>query len=281
MSEGKRPNQPQRYCTNCGAEIRSETSFCVSCGVALSPTDTSEITDDVPNFERAPQEEQANEAEEPRPVGLSTSTGSGTSATVPPGSIVNRRAWYLVAVLVIFTAGGILYGTGFSETASETNRSNAESRAVSAPGLPVTTSASPSSSSASPSAPSVAPDSLSDITPSSGIPYYEVIIARDTAGLSVVQCTLRVEVQTEFERYEEDTELVFNDVGGQTANLCDFVDLTVYNYNDIEIPRLSSGGYVDYDGGEAYLAQGFIAHTSVGETVTSVPQGSYSIDYYY
>lgn len=273
MSEGERPNQPQRYCTNCGAEIRSETSFCVSCGVALSPTDTSEITDDVPNFERAPQEEQANEAEEPRPVGLSTSTGSGTSATVPPGSIVNRRAWYLVAVLVIFTAGGILYGTGFSETASESNPTDTSSPYPSS-------SASPSSSSASPSSSSVAPDSLSDITPSSGIPYYEVIIARDTAGLSVVQCTLRVEVQTEFERYEEDTELVFNDVGGQTANLCDFVDLTVYNYNDIEIPQLS-GEYVDYAGGEVYLARGFISHTSVGETVTGVPQGSYSIDYRY
>ncbi len=37
MSEGERPNQPQRYCTNCGAEIRSDTRFCVSCGASLLP----------------------------------------------------------------------------------------------------------------------------------------------------------------------------------------------------------------------------------------------------
>lgn len=32
MSEGERPNQPQRYCSNCGAEARPDTRFCVSCG---------------------------------------------------------------------------------------------------------------------------------------------------------------------------------------------------------------------------------------------------------
>lgn len=32
MSEEERPNQPQRHCSNCGAEVRSDTRFCVSCG---------------------------------------------------------------------------------------------------------------------------------------------------------------------------------------------------------------------------------------------------------
>ncbi len=36
MSEGERPNQPQRYCSNCGAEIRSDTRFCVSCGKQIA-----------------------------------------------------------------------------------------------------------------------------------------------------------------------------------------------------------------------------------------------------
>ena len=34
MSE--RPGQPQRYCGNCGAEIRLDTAFCVSCGAPLA-----------------------------------------------------------------------------------------------------------------------------------------------------------------------------------------------------------------------------------------------------
>ncbi len=39
MSEGERPNQPQRHCTNCGAEIRQDTLFCVSCGKQIEQTD--------------------------------------------------------------------------------------------------------------------------------------------------------------------------------------------------------------------------------------------------
>jgi hypothetical protein len=35
MSEG--PGQQQRYCTNCGAEIRPGNSFCTSCGTPLTP----------------------------------------------------------------------------------------------------------------------------------------------------------------------------------------------------------------------------------------------------
>ena len=35
MSEG--PGQQQRYCTNCGAEIRPGNSFCTSCGTLLTP----------------------------------------------------------------------------------------------------------------------------------------------------------------------------------------------------------------------------------------------------
>ena len=34
MSEG--PGQRQRYCTNCGAEIRPGYSFCVSCGTLVT-----------------------------------------------------------------------------------------------------------------------------------------------------------------------------------------------------------------------------------------------------
>ncbi len=35
MSEG--PERPQQYCTNCGAELRAGTSFCVSCGTRAAP----------------------------------------------------------------------------------------------------------------------------------------------------------------------------------------------------------------------------------------------------
>ncbi len=43
MSEGS----GQRYCGNCGAEIRSGTSFCVSCGTSLAPNpETSASPDD-------------------------------------------------------------------------------------------------------------------------------------------------------------------------------------------------------------------------------------------
>lgn len=41
MSEGS--GQPQRYCRNCGAEVRSGIQFCVSCGASLAPEpETSE-----------------------------------------------------------------------------------------------------------------------------------------------------------------------------------------------------------------------------------------------
>jgi hypothetical protein len=30
-------DQPQRYCTNCGAQVRPGTAFCVSCGASLTP----------------------------------------------------------------------------------------------------------------------------------------------------------------------------------------------------------------------------------------------------
>lgn len=37
MSENQGPGQPQRYCRNCGAELRPGTAFCTSCGAGLSP----------------------------------------------------------------------------------------------------------------------------------------------------------------------------------------------------------------------------------------------------
>ncbi len=36
MSEGERPTQSRRYCTNCGAELREGTGFCVSCGTPVN-----------------------------------------------------------------------------------------------------------------------------------------------------------------------------------------------------------------------------------------------------
>src|SRR5215213_3361228 len=65
MSEGEGSEQQQRYCTNCGAEIRPGTHFCVFCGVILSSGDASEGTDDALDFEDAPREEPTND-EEPR-----------------------------------------------------------------------------------------------------------------------------------------------------------------------------------------------------------------------
>lgn len=64
MSENS--ERPQRYCTNCGAEIRAGTGFCVSCGVALSATGVLESTRDAPNLASASEEVQLSEAE-PRP----------------------------------------------------------------------------------------------------------------------------------------------------------------------------------------------------------------------
>jgi hypothetical protein len=36
VSEG--PGQQQRYCTNCGTEIRFGNAFCTSCGTLLTPS---------------------------------------------------------------------------------------------------------------------------------------------------------------------------------------------------------------------------------------------------
>ncbi len=66
MSEGDRPNQPQRFCTNCGAALTAGTGFCVSCGVALSPPDPPEIANDATDFESPTEKERPNEAR-PRP----------------------------------------------------------------------------------------------------------------------------------------------------------------------------------------------------------------------
>jgi hypothetical protein len=38
MSENRGSRQPQRYCRNCGAELRPGTAFCTSCGAGLGPT---------------------------------------------------------------------------------------------------------------------------------------------------------------------------------------------------------------------------------------------------
>lgn len=37
MSERQEVGRPQRYCTNCGADIRPGNAFCVACGPALTP----------------------------------------------------------------------------------------------------------------------------------------------------------------------------------------------------------------------------------------------------
>jgi hypothetical protein len=43
VSEGSRQGQQQRYCTNCGAEIRPGNSFCVSCGQRLPAGDHDHV----------------------------------------------------------------------------------------------------------------------------------------------------------------------------------------------------------------------------------------------
>ncbi len=40
MSEEGREGQPQRYCTNCGAQTRPGNAYCVSCGAGVAPART-------------------------------------------------------------------------------------------------------------------------------------------------------------------------------------------------------------------------------------------------
>jgi hypothetical protein len=108
------------------------------------------------------------------------------------------------------------------------------------------------------------------------VPYYRVVSANGGFG----QCIFRVEIETAFDLYRENTELVFSDIGAQTVGKCSYIDLTVLNYNDIEVPQ---GLYDDLlrPAGSQTLAQGIISHDSNGETMTDVPQGTYSIDFWF
>ncbi len=120
------------------------------------------------------------------------------------------------------------------------------------------------------------PSSPYDIAPStSSVPYFRVVSAQAVAG----QCILRVEMETEFDRYRADAELVVSDVADQTVGKCGYVDLTVWNYNNIEV-EFPFGGSTPRPAGSQSLAQGIISHDSLGETMTDVPQGNYTIDFH-
>lgn len=59
-------DQPQRYCANCGAELRVGTSSCMSCGAAIRNTDTPESGHDALDFESTPEKRLPKEVG-PRP----------------------------------------------------------------------------------------------------------------------------------------------------------------------------------------------------------------------
>lgn len=63
---GRGAGQPQRYCTNCGAEIRTGTAFCVSCGASLAPS--------------AGRPDPITAGSEPSEASLSASGGGGEDA---------------------------------------------------------------------------------------------------------------------------------------------------------------------------------------------------------
>lgn len=93
MSEGE-GSQQQRYCTNCGAEIRPGTRFCVSCGVPLNQRtdDTSPPTPEPPT--PAPFDRFANALRETfrgltQRVSEASSTAGGATAGDIPARIIN------------------------------------------------------------------------------------------------------------------------------------------------------------------------------------------------
>ncbi len=87
MSEGT--NQPQRYCTNCGAEIRSDIRFCVSCGTSL--VRESEESDQI--RAEATSADALNEAR-PRTRGYGYSRGSATPRADAKAILGKATEWF-------------------------------------------------------------------------------------------------------------------------------------------------------------------------------------------
>lgn len=90
MSEGRGSDQPHRYCTNCGTQIRSGNAFCGSCGAALPPS--------------PPRAEQVI----PKDIAARAGAGAGRK---------NALTWILGlgALLVLLVVGGALAAAGFFE----------------------------------------------------------------------------------------------------------------------------------------------------------------------
>ncbi len=345
MSEGS--GQPQRYCRNCGAEVRSGTSFCVSCGTPVDGGPASPGPDHSSSPPPTPpQRSLADTLTPPQRSFADTLRGtfSGLTRLFPNVRSSSGRAtlsgltsrginWFrdlpsvpklvlvgllllllltvlspvarVVAIIVFVVSAvvltvraiqrkplrgwvvavvgslllipvfdgvsGAIYGS--DSGSGEAGESESLYDASSSPETPGTQNG--GSETEAPSAD--APSSPYDIAPStSSMPYYRVVSASAAMG----QCILRVQMETEFDLYREDTELVFNDIGAQTVGKCGYVDLTVENYNDVEVPQ----GFADRilrPAGSQTLAQGIISHDSYGETMTDVPQGTYAIDFWF
>jgi hypothetical protein len=106
--------QPQRYCTNCGAEVRPNNSFCVACGASLRrgapPAGSKAVADDI--------------GSQPRRI----ASGSGGPASGPKAGRLRR--WFgglhavpklaalLAALAVVFALAGGWLSHGLYGTAS-------------------------------------------------------------------------------------------------------------------------------------------------------------------
>ncbi len=93
MSEGT--GQPQRYCRNCGAEVREGTQYCVSCGASLvrEPSSSDEVHSvpppPTPSRSLVDTLREAMLGLTQRFSNASSSSSGGTTTHGIPGTIIN------------------------------------------------------------------------------------------------------------------------------------------------------------------------------------------------
>lgn len=104
MSENRDSSQPQRYCHNCGAEIKSGNSFCVSCGVRLdSQTRDTEAREGLP---RTTDDIPPAGTEHPNPGPLNNDYGAGSKLGL--GSLMERLGRLGFLGLLALISGGLI-----------------------------------------------------------------------------------------------------------------------------------------------------------------------------